>query len=99
MNSSVQSVAEIFQPFNFLRGRVSVSHRCRNSFHDSLKQIGSAQHQGNAVGMGTYETMQHFNDLKEHLHTVRRDVEHLVQRTNQVGSDWALQDGDVMTVC
>uniref|UniRef100_A0A667XLJ4 Lectin, mannose-binding, 1 n=1 Tax=Myripristis murdjan TaxID=586833 RepID=A0A667XLJ4_9TELE len=54
----------------------------KNSFHDSLKQIGSAQHQGSAVGMGTYETVQHFNDIKEHLHLVKRDVEHLVQRSN-----------------
>uniref|UniRef100_A0A3Q0STY5 Lectin, mannose-binding, 1 n=1 Tax=Amphilophus citrinellus TaxID=61819 RepID=A0A3Q0STY5_AMPCI len=52
----------------------------KNSFHESLRQIGSVQHQGNPVGMGTYETVQHFNDIKEHLHTVKRDVEHLVQR-------------------
>uniref|UniRef100_A0A8C4H327 Lectin, mannose-binding, 1 n=1 Tax=Dicentrarchus labrax TaxID=13489 RepID=A0A8C4H327_DICLA len=56
----------------------------KNSFHESLKQIGSTQHQGNAVGMGTYETIQHFNDIKEHLHTVKRDVEHLVQRNKAV---------------
>uniref|UniRef100_A0AAQ5YXZ0 L-type lectin-like domain-containing protein n=1 Tax=Amphiprion ocellaris TaxID=80972 RepID=A0AAQ5YXZ0_AMPOC len=55
---------------------------CRNSFFESLKQIGSVQHQGNAGGMGTYETIQHFNDIKEHLHVVKRDVEHLVQRNN-----------------
>lgn len=61
--------------------------RCRNSFQESLKQIGSAQQQqqGAAGGMGTYETMQHFNDIKEHLHLVKRDVEHLVQRSAQVG--------------
>lgn len=56
---------------------------CRNSFYESLKQIGSTQHQGN-TGLGTYETIQHFNDIKEHLHTVKRDVEHLVQRNAQV---------------
>ncbi len=55
-----------------------------NSFQQSLKQIGSTQHQGNAAGMGTYETIQHFNDIKEHLHTVKRDVEQLVQRNVQV---------------
>lgn len=49
-----------------------------------MKQIGSAQHQGNAGGLGTYETVQHFNDIKEHLHMVKRDVEHLVQRSAQV---------------
>ncbi|KAM6984701.1 protein ERGIC-53 [Aplochiton taeniatus] len=50
----------------------------RNSFHESLKQIGSTQHQGNAVG--AYETVQHFNDIKEHLHVVKRDVQQLIQR-------------------
>ncbi|KAJ4926047.1 hypothetical protein JOQ06_008231 [Pogonophryne albipinna] len=53
----------------------------RNSFYESLKQIGSAQ--GNAGALGTYETIQHFNEIKEHLHTVKRDVEHLVQRNAQ----------------
>uniref|UniRef100_A0A667WWH6 Lectin, mannose-binding, 1 n=1 Tax=Myripristis murdjan TaxID=586833 RepID=A0A667WWH6_9TELE len=45
-------------------------------------RVTSSQHQGSAVGMGTYETVQHFNDIKEHLHLVKRDVEHLVQRSN-----------------
>lgn len=58
--------------------------RCRNSFQESLKQIGSAQQQQQG-GMGTYENMQHFNEIKEHLHLVKRDVEHLVQRSAQVG--------------
>uniref|UniRef100_A0A8C7YR27 Lectin, mannose-binding, 1 n=1 Tax=Oryzias sinensis TaxID=183150 RepID=A0A8C7YR27_9TELE len=53
----------------------------RTSFHNSLNQIGSVQ-QGNAAGMGTYETIQHFNDIKEHLHAVKRDVEQLAQRNN-----------------
>lgn len=57
---------------------------CRNSFHESLRQIGSVQNQGNQAPMGTYETMQHFNDIKEHLHTVKRNVENLVQRNAQV---------------
>lgn len=57
---------------------------CRSSFHESLRQIGSVQNQGNQAAMGTYETMQHFSDIKEHLHTVKRDVEHLVQRNAQV---------------
>uniref|UniRef100_A0A673XNW0 Lectin, mannose-binding, 1 n=1 Tax=Salmo trutta TaxID=8032 RepID=A0A673XNW0_SALTR len=52
----------------------------RNSFYESLKQIGASQHQGNAVGMGTYETVQHFNDIKEHLHVVKRNIEHLITR-------------------
>ncbi|XP_053706615.1 protein ERGIC-53 [Synchiropus splendidus] len=55
----------------------------RNSFHESVKQIGSAQHQGGAGGAGTYESIQHFNDIKEHLHTVKRAVEHLVERNSQ----------------
>ncbi|XP_034048317.1 protein ERGIC-53 [Thalassophryne amazonica] len=65
----------------------------KNSFHASLTQIGSAQHQGNA--MGTYETMQHFNDLKEHLHTVKRDMEHLVQRNAQNPGEKVLKCPDL----
>ncbi|XP_013861903.1 protein ERGIC-53 [Austrofundulus limnaeus] len=63
----------------------------RNTFYESLKQISVAQqqqqNQGNAVGMGTYETIQHFNDIKEHLHMVKRDVDHLVQRSSQNPGD------------
>ncbi|XP_037341311.2 protein ERGIC-53 [Pungitius pungitius] len=55
----------------------------RTFFHESLKQISSSQHQGNAGGIGTYETIQHFNDIKEHLHTVKRDVDQLIQRNPQ----------------
>uniref|UniRef100_A0AAX7UDN3 L-type lectin-like domain-containing protein n=1 Tax=Astatotilapia calliptera TaxID=8154 RepID=A0AAX7UDN3_ASTCA len=40
------------------------------------------QAKGVRSAMGTYETMQHFSDIKEHLHTVKRDVDHLVQRNN-----------------
>ncbi|TNN85292.1 Protein ERGIC-53 [Liparis tanakae] len=63
----------------------------RSSFHESLKQIGSAQHQGNAAGIGAYETAQHFNDIKEHLHMVKRDVEHLVQRNSQNPAEKAVK--------
>ncbi|CAL8279072.1 unnamed protein product [Merluccius merluccius] len=72
MSSVIATQQEVLKNLNDLR----------NSFHESLKQMSSAQqHQGNAgAGMGTYETVQHFNDIKEHLHSVRRDVEHLVQR-------------------
>ncbi|XP_037228291.1 protein ERGIC-53-like isoform X2 [Falco rusticolus] len=50
----------------------------RNSMADTLKLISGAQHPGSAAGV--YETTQHFNDMKEHLHVVKRDIEHLVQR-------------------
>uniref|UniRef100_A0A8C4U8S5 Lectin, mannose binding 1 n=1 Tax=Falco tinnunculus TaxID=100819 RepID=A0A8C4U8S5_FALTI len=50
----------------------------RNSMADTLKLISGAQHPGSAAGV--YETTQHFNDIKEHLHVVKRDIEHLVQR-------------------
>ncbi|XP_061657994.1 protein ERGIC-53 [Syngnathoides biaculeatus] len=55
----------------------------RNAFYESLKQMGASQqhHQGGAVA--AYESVQHFNDIKEHLHSVRRDLEHLVQRGAQ----------------
>lgn len=45
---------------------------------DTLRLISGAQHPGSAAGV--YETTQHFNDIKEHLHVVKRDIEHLVQR-------------------
>lgn len=74
-------ILEIFIWYLITQAFISL---CRNAFHESLKQIGSVQHQGNTGGLGTYETIQHFNDIKEHLHTVKRDVEHLVQRSAQV---------------
>lgn len=59
----------------------------RSSFHESVKQIGAAQPQENAGVAGNYETVQNFNDIKEHLHVVRRDLEHLVQRNVPNPSD------------
>ncbi|KFV72910.1 Protein ERGIC-53, partial [Dryobates pubescens] len=50
----------------------------RNSMADTLRLISGAQHPGSVAG--AYETTQHFNDIKEHLHVVKRDIEHLVQR-------------------
>ncbi|XP_077353460.1 protein ERGIC-53 [Festucalex cinctus] len=55
----------------------------RNAFYESLKQIGSVQHHQQGGGVPAYESIQHFNDIKEHLHSVRRDLEHLVQRGAQ----------------
>ncbi|NWI49519.1 LMAN1 protein, partial [Calyptomena viridis] len=49
----------------------------RNSVADALRSVSGAQHPGSA---GVYETTQHFNDIKEHLHLVKRDIEHLAQR-------------------
>uniref|UniRef100_A0A3P8Z8V3 L-type lectin-like domain-containing protein n=1 Tax=Esox lucius TaxID=8010 RepID=A0A3P8Z8V3_ESOLU len=66
----------------------------RNSFHDSLKQIGATQHQANAVGMGTYETVQHFNDIKEHLHVVKRNIEHLITRNGNPSEKQVLRCPD-----
>lgn len=53
---------------------------CRNSLSGSLKQLAMGQHQGNAGGLGSYETVQHFNDIKEHLHVVKRNIEHIIQK-------------------
>uniref|UniRef100_A0A8C2A957 Lectin, mannose-binding, 1 n=1 Tax=Cyprinus carpio TaxID=7962 RepID=A0A8C2A957_CYPCA len=39
----------------------------RDSLSGSLKQLAMGQQQGNAGGLGSYETVQHFNDIKEHL--------------------------------
>ncbi|XP_030624511.1 protein ERGIC-53 [Chanos chanos] len=51
----------------------------RNTFTASVKQLSVSQ-QGNAGAIGTYETVQHFNDIKEHLHIVKRSVEHIIQK-------------------
>ncbi|XP_029941271.1 protein ERGIC-53 [Salarias fasciatus] len=60
----------------------------RSSFHESVKQIGMAQQPHDQAGAaGGYETVQHFNDIKEHLHVVKRDLEHLVQRNAQSPSE------------
>ncbi|XP_076139896.1 protein ERGIC-53 [Alosa pseudoharengus] len=54
----------------------------RNSLSASLKQVDSAQHVQQAAGgaLSSYETIQHFNDIKEHLHVVKRNVEHIIQK-------------------
>ncbi|KAJ3604920.1 hypothetical protein NHX12_026971 [Muraenolepis orangiensis] len=62
-------------------------HDLRNSFLESVKQMGAVQQQGTAGAHGAYETVQHFNDIKDHLHSVKRDVEHLVQRGAQNPAD------------
>uniref|UniRef100_A0A4W4EAK1 L-type lectin-like domain-containing protein n=1 Tax=Electrophorus electricus TaxID=8005 RepID=A0A4W4EAK1_ELEEL len=49
----------------------------REILHASLKQLTS-EAQGNAGGLGSYETIQHFNDIKEHLHVVKRNVDFLM---------------------
>ncbi|KAJ7335257.1 hypothetical protein JRQ81_013198 [Phrynocephalus forsythii] len=50
----------------------------KNSIGETLRHVSGMQQAG-PVG-GVYETTQHFNDIKEHLHVVKRDIEHLVQR-------------------
>uniref|UniRef100_A0A673IBW5 Protein ERGIC-53-like n=1 Tax=Sinocyclocheilus rhinocerous TaxID=307959 RepID=A0A673IBW5_9TELE len=52
----------------------------RNSLSGSLKQLAVGQQQGSAGGLGSYETVQHFNDIKEHLHVVKRSIEHIIQK-------------------
>ncbi|XP_043922091.1 protein ERGIC-53 [Protopterus annectens] len=64
-----------------LKNQEKVSHQVnemRSYITDALKQVGVVQHTGGAGA--AYETTQHFNDIKEHLHVVKRDIEHLVQR-------------------
>ncbi|XP_073536860.1 protein ERGIC-53 [Phyllobates terribilis] len=48
----------------------------RNSMSETLRLASGNQH-GGAAG---YENTQHFNDIKEHLHLVKRDIESLVQK-------------------
>uniref|UniRef100_A0A672YYN3 Lectin, mannose-binding, 1 n=1 Tax=Sphaeramia orbicularis TaxID=375764 RepID=A0A672YYN3_9TELE len=87
---NAREIRQVFEGQNRIHLEIKQLHRQlatmlaqdRNSFYDSLKQISSIQHQGNTAGMGTYETIQHFNDIKEHLHLVKRDMEHLVQKSN-----------------
>nr|XP_028604220.1 protein ERGIC-53 [Podarcis muralis] len=50
----------------------------KNSVGETLRLVSGSQHPASAGGI--YETTQHFNDIKEHLHVVKRDIEHLVQR-------------------
>uniref|UniRef100_T1E5U1 Protein ERGIC-53 n=1 Tax=Crotalus horridus TaxID=35024 RepID=T1E5U1_CROHD len=51
----------------------------KNSMGETLRLVSGIQHHPGSSG-GVYETTQHFNDIKEHLHVVKRDIEHLVQR-------------------
>ncbi|MEE6457937.1 hypothetical protein FKM82_000110 [Ascaphus truei] len=48
----------------------------RGSMSETLRLVSGNQH----LGSTGYENTQHFNDIKEHLHVVKRDIEHLVQR-------------------
>ncbi|XP_030048857.1 protein ERGIC-53 isoform X2 [Microcaecilia unicolor] len=50
----------------------------KNSMGDVLKLSGGSQHAGSAGGL--YESTQHFSDIKEHLHVVKKDIENLVQQ-------------------
>nr|XP_021138816.1 protein ERGIC-53 [Columba livia] len=50
----------------------------RKSVADTLRLVSGAQHPGSAAA--AYEAAQHFSDIREHLHGVKRDIEHLVQR-------------------
>lgn len=54
----------------------------RSSLTASLRQVDSAQQvQQPATGaLSSYETIQHFNDIKEHLHVVKRNIEHIIQK-------------------
>ncbi|XP_006913771.1 protein ERGIC-53 [Pteropus alecto] len=50
----------------------------KNSMSETVRLVSGMQHPGSAGGV--YETAQHFSDIKEHLHVVKRDLESLVQR-------------------
>ncbi|KAG9354123.1 hypothetical protein JZ751_012247 [Albula glossodonta] len=69
----------------------------RNSFSETLRQVASAQNQGNAAG--AYETVQHFNDIKEHLHVVKRSVEQLAQRNGNPSEKVKCPDLPPMPSC
>ena len=51
----------------------------RNSMSETVRLVSGIAHPGPAAGV--YETTQHFNDIKEHLHIVKRDIDSLAQRS------------------
>ncbi|XP_004601758.2 protein ERGIC-53 isoform X1 [Sorex araneus] len=51
----------------------------KNSMSETVRLVSGVQHPGSAGAV--YESTQHFNDIKEHLHVVKRDIDHLVQRS------------------
>lgn len=50
----------------------------KNSMSETVRLVSGIQHPGSA---GVYETTQHFMDIKEHLHVVKRDIDSLAQRS------------------
>lgn len=50
----------------------------KNSMSETVRLVSGIQHPSSAGGV--YETTQHFMDIKEHLHIVKRDIDILVQR-------------------
>lgn len=51
----------------------------RNSLSETGRLVSGVAHPGPAAGV--YEAAQHFSDIKEHLHIVRRDIDSLAQRS------------------
>lgn len=45
---------------------------------EAVRLVSGLQHPGSAGSV--YESTQHFTDIKEHLHMVKRDIDSLVQR-------------------
>ncbi|GAB1301821.1 Protein ERGIC-53 [Apodemus speciosus] len=50
----------------------------KNSMSETVRLVSGIQPPGSA---GVYETTQHFMDIKEHLHVVKRDIDSLAQRS------------------
>ncbi|TRY98666.1 hypothetical protein DNTS_005907 [Danionella cerebrum] len=48
-----------------------------NEVRGALKQLSQGSGGG---GLSSYESVQHFNDIKEHLHVVKRNIEHIIQK-------------------
>ncbi|XP_063815437.1 protein ERGIC-53 isoform X2 [Pseudophryne corroboree] len=70
------SAQELEKLFNGQREVFKHVSEMRNTMGETLRLATGNQHLGSAG----YETTQHFNDIKEHLHVVKRDIEHLVQK-------------------
>ncbi|XP_060029937.1 protein ERGIC-53 isoform X2 [Erinaceus europaeus] len=68
LNTIVNTQNEILRQVNEMK----------NSMSETVRLVSGIQHPGPAGSV--YEATQHFNDIKEHLHVVKRDIDHLVQR-------------------
>jgi len=73
---------EMNQVINNQREVLNGLSELKTSLRDSLLKPAVAQPQ---QGLSSFETVQHFADIKEHIHVVKRNVEHLIQQKMNPG--------------